>query len=50
VGQHPGPAKLLKEGATDMVQVTGGRMRGAGYGTVVLHVAPESAGHRPFLR
>ncbi|GAA4670438.1 MULTISPECIES: IlvD/Edd family dehydratase [Amycolatopsis] len=37
------PAKLLKAGITDMVRICDGRMSGTGYGTVVLHVAPESA-------
>jgi dihydroxy-acid dehydratase len=37
------PAKLLKKGVTDMVRVCDGRMSGTGFGTVVLHVAPEAA-------
>jgi dihydroxy-acid dehydratase len=37
------PAHLLKKGITDMVRVSDGRMSGTAYGTVVLHVAPESA-------
>ncbi|TNC29689.1 IlvD/Edd family dehydratase [Amycolatopsis alkalitolerans] len=37
------PAKLLKAGVTDMVRICDGRMSGTGYGTVVLHVTPESA-------
>ena len=37
------PAKLLKQGVTDMVRVSDARMSGTSYGTVVLHVAPESA-------
>lgn len=37
------PAKLLKAGVKDMVRVCDGRMSGTGYGTVVLHVAPEAA-------
>ncbi|WP_431901755.1 IlvD/Edd family dehydratase [Amycolatopsis thermoflava] len=37
------PAKLLKAGVTDMIRICDGRMSGTGYGTVVLHVTPESA-------
>ena len=37
------PARLLKGGVTDMVRISDGRMSGTAYGTVVLHVAPESA-------
>lgn len=39
----PIPAKLLKQGVTDMVRIGDGRMSGTSYGTVVLHVSPESA-------
>ena len=42
-GQIPIPAKLLREGVTDMVRVSDARMSGTAFGTVVLHVAPESA-------
>jgi dihydroxy-acid dehydratase len=37
------PAKLLRQGVTDMVRICDGRMSGTGFGTVVLHVAPEAA-------
>jgi dihydroxy-acid dehydratase len=37
------PAKLLNSGVTDMVRICDGRMSGTGFGTVVLHVAPEAA-------
>lgn len=43
VGNFGLPAKLLKQGVTDMVRISDGRMSGTAYGTVVLHVAPESA-------
>ncbi|MFZ3565849.1 IlvD/Edd family dehydratase [Streptomyces sp. BH097] len=43
VSNVPLPTKLLKAGVTDMVRVCDGRMSGTGYGTVVLHVAPEAA-------
>ena len=42
-GNIPIPAKLLDQGVTDMLRITDGRMSGTGFGTVVLHVAPESA-------
>ncbi len=37
------PAKLLQRGVTDMVRISDARMSGTSYGTVVLHVSPESA-------
>ncbi len=37
------PAKLLREGVEDMVRISDARMSGTSYGTVVLHIAPESA-------
>ena len=37
------PAKLLKQGVEDMVRISDARMSGTSYGTVVLHVTPESA-------
>jgi dihydroxy-acid dehydratase len=37
------PAKLLKQGVPDVVRVSDARMSGTSFGTVVLHVAPESA-------
>jgi dihydroxy-acid dehydratase len=37
------PAKMLRAGITDMVRICDGRMSGTGFGTVVLHVAPEAA-------
>ncbi|MEV6665023.1 IlvD/Edd family dehydratase [Streptomyces nigra] len=43
VSNVPLPTKLLKAGVTDMVRICDGRMSGTGYGTVVLHVAPEAA-------
>jgi dihydroxy-acid dehydratase len=43
VGNFGLPAKLLKEGVVDMVRISDGRMSGTAFGTVVLHVAPESA-------
>lgn len=43
VGNMPLPAKLLKQGVTDMVRISDARMSGTAYGTVILHVAPEAA-------
>ncbi|MFC6082785.1 IlvD/Edd family dehydratase [Sphaerisporangium aureirubrum] len=43
VANVPLPAKLLRAGVTDMVRISDGRMSGTGFGTVVLHVAPEAA-------
>ncbi len=42
-GQIPMPKALLKRGIDDMVRVSDARMSGTSFGTVVLHVAPESA-------
>jgi len=41
------PAKMLRSGVTDMVRICDGRMSGTGFGTVVLHVAPEAAAGGP---
>ncbi|WP_144602178.1 IlvD/Edd family dehydratase [Algoriphagus algorifonticola] len=43
VGNMGLPAKILEKGIKDMVRISDGRMSGTGYGTVVLHVSPESA-------
>ncbi len=43
VGNFPIPGKLLKAGVRDMVRISDGRMSGTAFGTIVLHVAPESA-------
>ena len=42
-GQIPLPRKLLLAGVKDMVRISDARMSGTSFGTVVLHVAPESA-------
>jgi dihydroxy-acid dehydratase len=47
VSNVPLPAKLLRQGIEDMVRICDGRMSGTGYGTVVLHVTPESADGGP---
>jgi dihydroxy-acid dehydratase len=46
-GQLPIPSKLLREGVTDMVRISDARMSGTSFGTVVLHVVPESAAGGP---
>ena len=43
VGNLELPDKLLRAGVTDVVRISDARMSGTAYGTVVLHVAPESA-------
>ena len=43
VGNLGLPAKLLARGVRDMVRISDGRMSGTAFGTVVLHVTPESA-------
>jgi len=42
VGNMALPSKLLEQGVTDMVRISDARMSGTAFGTVVLHVAPES--------
>lgn len=39
----PIPKKLAQAGVKDMVRISDGRMSGTAFGTVVLHVSPESA-------
>ena len=43
VGNMALPKKLLEQGVHDIVRISDGRMSGTGFGTVVLHVSPESA-------
>jgi L-arabonate dehydrase len=42
-GHIPMPRVLLNRGIDDMVRISDARMSGTSFGTVVLHVAPESA-------
>jgi dihydroxy-acid dehydratase len=42
-GHLPMPSYLLRQGVTDMVRISDARMSGTGFGTVVLHITPESA-------
>lgn len=43
VGHIPIPAKLRRQGITDMVRISDARMSGTSTGVVVLHVSPEAA-------
>ncbi|HSS12952.1 MAG TPA: dihydroxy-acid dehydratase, partial [Rhizomicrobium sp.] len=42
-GYLPIPRKLARQGVKDMLRISDARMSGTAFGTVVLHVAPESA-------
>jgi dihydroxy-acid dehydratase len=42
-GYLPIPAKLARNGVKDMVRLSDARMSGTAYGTIVLHISPESA-------
>src|SRR4051812_38515498 len=42
-GYLPIPRKLARAGTKDMVRISDGRMSGTAFGTIVLHVTPESA-------
>lgn len=42
-GYIPIPRKLARQGVKDMVRISDGRMSGTAFGTIVLHVSPESA-------
>src|SRR5438874_9401586 len=46
-GYLPIPQKLSRAGVTDMVRISDARMSGTAYGTIVLHVTPESADGGP---
>jgi dihydroxy-acid dehydratase len=46
-GYIPIPSKLAKLGIKDMVRISDARMSGTAYGTIVLHVAPDSASGGP---
>ncbi|AYY12737.1 dihydroxy-acid dehydratase [Actinobacteria bacterium YIM 96077] len=47
VGNVPVPKVLLEAGVDDVVRISDARMSGTGYGTCVLHVAPEAAAGGP---
>jgi dihydroxy-acid dehydratase len=42
-GYLPIPKKLAEKGVKDMVRISDARMSGTAFGTIVLHVSPESA-------
>ncbi len=42
-GYLPIPAKLARAGVKDMLRISDARMSGTAFGTVVLHISPESA-------
>jgi len=42
-GYLPIPTKLLRTGVKDMVRISDARMSGTAFGTIVLHITPESA-------
>ena len=46
-GYLPIPAKLARAGVKDMVRMSDARMSGTAYGTIVLHISPESAAGGP---
>jgi dihydroxy-acid dehydratase len=46
-GYLPIPSKLARAGVKDMVRISDARMSGTAYGTIVLHVSPESAAGGP---
>lgn len=47
-GYLPIPKKILKSGVKDMIRISDGRMSGTAFGTIILHVSPESAVGGPF--
>jgi dihydroxy-acid dehydratase len=47
IGNFVLPSILLERGVTDMVRISDARMSGTGFGTVVLHVAPEAVAGGP---
>jgi dihydroxy-acid dehydratase len=42
-GYLPIPRKLARQGVKDMVRISDARMSGTAFGTIILHVSPESA-------
>jgi dihydroxy-acid dehydratase len=49
-GYLPIPAKLARAGVKDMVRISDARMSGTAYGSIVLHVTPDSASGGPLAR
>jgi len=46
-GYLPIPKKLARQGVLDMVRISDARMSGTAFGTIVLHITPESADGGP---
>lgn len=46
-GYIPIPMKLARQGVKDMLRISDARMSGTAFGTIVLHVSPESADGGP---
>jgi dihydroxy-acid dehydratase len=46
-GYLPIPRKLARQGVKDMVRISDARMSGTAFGTIILHVTPESADGGP---
>ncbi|MBV9654163.1 MAG: dihydroxy-acid dehydratase [Acetobacteraceae bacterium] len=46
-GYLPIPKKILASGVKDMVRISDARMSGTAFGTIVLHITPESAAGGP---
>jgi dihydroxy-acid dehydratase len=46
-GYLPIPRKLAQQGVKDMVRISDARMSGTAFGTIVLHITPESADGGP---
>ncbi len=47
VGNMPIPKKLVEKGVRDMVRISDARMSGTAFGTVILHVSPETEAGGP---
>ena len=46
-GYIPIPKKLAREGVKDMLRLSDARMSGTAFGTIILHISPESADGGP---
>lgn len=46
-GYIPIPKKLARKGVKDMVRMSDARMSGTAFGTIILHISPESAAGGP---
>jgi len=49
-GYLPIPQKLARAGVKDMVRISDARMSGTAYGSIVLHVTPDTASGGPLAR